>query len=345
MLNLAAVAENRSITGCVIDSDGTAISGDILLPKSSAGFETTIANNIFLPQAAGLAMGKFVSTVYELAGSTTRIDNNTFYVGANNTTTPETGTGVGESGTGHAGDIASFKNNLIWSLPGVTGGYKFVRQQSAGQDFVSATNANYNWGLNLDAGSEGNGYHCWTGYQATPLFSAGTPDANGGSADPGFVDAARNTAIYDISGLGNPAGPGWASGTVYVVGDIVSSSTSTFYGGTTINFRCISDHTSASGHATNGQPTASTTTSWRTNWELASLYRLREDRTRIQALVSWIRAGFAPTNTLLNGTGSGGVDIGAVDVLLGWSQKILGITNPSKIMGISIGEITRVNGI
>lgn len=63
---------------------------------------------------------------------------------------------------------------------------------------------------------------------------------------------------------------------------------------------------------TNGAPLVAT--NWRTNWELATYQRIRDDVSRIADVHHWIRAGFAPLNVALKGAGFGGVDIGAVPV-------------------------------
>jgi hypothetical protein len=258
------------------------------------------------------------------------------------------------------------------------------------QNLLSAANADYNWGWNLAAGSEGNGYNAHAQWQGTAIFSSGAPDANGGSGDPQFVDSTRDVATYDsaATGLGNSA-TAWADATAYSVGDLVSYNTLSFpiaaasggaVGGTTnaitlagapsppgagdadktyyfiptytntsattintvavvkdgntalsgaeltagltyyvtynhglakwslsrkfyedltVNFRCITAHTSDFLHATNGPPGAAFTPTWRTNWELATVFRLRTDPSLIDDLVTWIKGGFQPGNASL----------------------------------------------
>jgi len=221
----------------------------------------------------------------------------------------ETGIGVGENDLGYAGEITSLKSNLFWTNSSQTAGYKLVRQESTTkQDYVLATNADYNWGWNLGDGSDGNGYN--SALSGNDMFSTGTPDAHGSTGDPQFVDSSRNLPTYDIEGLGNSAGTAWADATSYTIGDVVSAQTADYYSNTIINYRCITAHTSASGHATNGQPGVAS--SWRTNWEFMSLYRLREDTSRIATLIDWVAAGFTPTNAALRGTAHDDGDIGAV---------------------------------
>jgi len=238
------------------------------------------------------------------------INHNTYATQGGNQV--EAGVGVGENDIGTAGEITAFKSNLIWTAPSaVADGFKLVRQQSAKQNFVTVANCNYNWGWNLGAGSEGNGYHCWTGYQASALFSDDDTniDANGGSGDPQFVDATRNLATFDTAatGLNNAAGTAWATSTAYVADDVVSNTDAGFYSGASVNYRCIVGHTS--GASTEPGVGAS----WRTNWELQSAYRIREDRTRIAALLTWVKNGFKVQNASLNNAGHDSATIGACD--------------------------------
>lgn len=205
------------------------------------------------------------------------------------------------------GMITSYRSNLIWTPPTKVGGMKIERHiLSNNQDVVSAANANFNWGWNLAAGADGNGYNRAIG---TPsLFSTGTPDVNGGNGNPQFVDTTRNLIRFDITFLGNSVATAWADATAYAVGDVRSASDPNYFGGETINWRCILAHTSASGNATNGKP--GSVSGFRTNWEPMSMFRLRENTARIAELSSWVRAGYAVTNSALL-AGHDGVTIGA----------------------------------
>lgn len=311
-LNLNAAFADRSITGNIIDVNGAPFQGDLLLLRSTSTFQNIIKNNIMVPQSAGLAPGKFTSDDEQISDSDCVIEHNTYYSGVDSETQPETGIGVGEADTGHTGQISSFKSNLIWTTSGVTGGYKLVRQQSAKQDFVLSANCVANWGWNLSAGSEGDGYHAWTSYQATAIFSSGTPDddAAAGNGDPQFVDSTRNTARYDIDELGTAVATAWSGSSVsYVIGDERSNDDAGYYDGDTFNYRCIADHTS--GASTEPGVGAS----WRDEWELASLFRLREDTSRIAAMITWIKEGFQVQNSDLEDAGHDGATIGAMGFL------------------------------
>ena len=275
------------------------------ITQNASGNSYSATGNIFLPDSAGTASGAWLNVYYATAG-TVAIEHNTYCVNGSG----QTGTYVGESGGGAAGQITSFKSNIAWTPTGDSngGGHKLVRHSgSTTQDIAAASDCDYNWGWNLDAGSEGDGYECKD--TATAMFSTGTPDSNGGTGDPGFIDSSRNLVRFDIDYLGNSAATAWADATAYTVGDVVSASDAGYYGGDTINWRCITAHTSADADATNGKP--GDVSGFRTNWEPMSLYRLREDTTRIASLMTWVKAGFAVTNSSLKDAGHDGVTIGA----------------------------------
>lgn len=330
-----------SMTNCVLDAISRSTVGDLVFPSGlTTGSTVTpqIKNNIALPSPTGLSFGKPWSLYWLMDKLNIAIENNTYYTYKDSA--GETAVGVGELQGGetdgtvgvgyHVGEIESFKNNLAWFGGNPSnGGYKLVRQQSVMQDFVLAANADYNWGYNLSAGSEGNGYHCVNA--ATALFSAGTPDTHGGSGDPAFVDPTRNLATYDTQKLGNTA-PAIAPNTVYGVGDIVSSQLSDWYGNAIINYRCKTAHTSAADltSATNGRP-GIPSSNWRTNWEVASKYRLRVDPTLISDLITWIKAGYTPTNMTLATAGEGGTYIGAVEPVAAGKKSIFQKIFKSKI--------------
>lgn len=281
------------------DPDGFGINS---LPVSTA---VLVKNNIKLPDSAGVSSGAFCNHYAATAmEGFVSLEHNTYITIG----TGQTGVYVGESNRGQTGMIESFKSNLAWTPTGETGGFKLFRSShSTVQDFVTTANADYNWGWNLGVGTEGNGYS--VGDTATDLFSTGTPDTNGGNGDPQFVDTSRNLVRFDIDYLGNSAATAWADATSYAVGDVVSASDAGYYDGETINWRCITAHTSATGNATNGKPGA--VSGFRTNWEPMSLYRLREDPTRIASLITWVRAGYAVQNASLQNAGHDSVTIGA----------------------------------
>jgi hypothetical protein len=315
----------------------TSSTGDLVSPNMLAGGPArapVFNNNILLPAVHGCSPGKIISfwnssLLDSVKSLSLTMDNNTFVSCAMSPQNPETGLGLGEfvppvdsdeKQGNHAGLIASFRNNLVWSPPGLNaaggnkypqGGFKVVRWNSTVQDLLRAADADFNWGWNLSPGNEGRGYHP---YSASPrLFSKGTPDLHGGNLNPGFVDRTRNLATYDTARLGHQA-PAWTSGTSFPVGAVVSSSDPGVYGGAKVNWRCVKAHLSRLGDAVNGKPVIAP--NWRANWEFASHQRIRDDLSLIADLIAWVKGGFAPGNPLLKGAGYGGQDIGAVPVAL-----------------------------
>ena len=286
----------------------------IIIQDIDTGDHVDILRNIVLPDTAGVSSGAWVNFYSSTLNGDASIEHNTVVVADSGS---QHGVWIGELGGG-SGLIDSFKSNLTWTPGGETAGHHIVRSAgSTTQDYVAAADADYNWGWNLDADP----YHVED--DATAFFSSGTPDGNGGSGDPQFVDSSRNLIRFDIDYLGNPAGTAWADMTAYAVGDIASGATSGFVGGDTVNFRCINPHTSNDGHATDGKPGVAT--NWRTNWEYVSTYRLREDLTRIADLIAWVRAGFAVQNASLSNAGHDGATIGAGE----FSGPI--VTNPAPV--------------
>jgi len=204
-----------------------------------------------------------------------------------------------------------------------------------------ATQLDYNGQWNLHSGTTsdatGNNAVSTPGYEkfwmTTPanvgphdvvLASGADPVAGG----PQFVDPTRNVATFDTGYLALANATAWTNAHSYSVGDEVSCASSGFYNNATINFTCITAHTSNSGNATNGQPGAAATTSWRTNWECRGLAKIRAatlantrytDATLgltnarvIAVLNAWVEAGFMPRATAIRAASSDGTTIGAV---------------------------------
>lgn len=343
-----------AISGTIFDHADVGSNGDMVFPESQPLAAGTVRNgsfnhNILVPNSAGLSAGKLVSYygAYYAGLLDLSHDNNTMISVRANELFPETGLGIGENLTddtaagNHVDMVKTFRSNLVWAPNGLNaagsgnypqGGFKLVRSVSTMQDMLSAANADYNWGWNLQAGSDGNGYHAYN--TATAIFSSGTPDVHGGSGDPQFVDSTRNLATYDRAKLGNTSYAAWAINTAYAEGDIVTAAVSTWYGGATINFRCIKSHTSAAteGDATNGKPMATSANSngWKLNWEFATLYRLRSNPLLVGDMVAWVKAGFAPKLQTLKTAGYGGTYIGAV-------EPVALSSGGSMFMGLDLG--------
>ena len=330
-------SSNYDITDFVYDFPAGTV-GDFVLggPSVAAGTYTcTVKRCLAVPNSAGLSSGELISPL--ASGFTYTVEHNTITSTAFPVSNAESGVAVyGETYAGVAGMYASLKSNYVYSPSGkgaflarhVSGTVSnalaspSAGDYNAGNAIVNATGS----GVQAIYGGIG-GYADVVGTVTNPMFTwtnGGTPDlaqlgAHDLVANANFVDATRNLATFDTAYLNNTA-TAWSSGVAYGVGDIVSTASSGFYGNARVNFRCIAAHTSASGNATNGQPGATGTTSWRSRWELASVYRIRTSSAVYSAgvrqatpkdLWTWVRAGFAPTNTALKGTAHDGTDIGA----------------------------------
>ena len=331
-LNLSA---NVDISDMVYDFPSGTV-GDFIVGGPGSGSYTLSAKRcLSVPNSAGTSSGELISPIR--SGVTYTVEHNTITSTAFPTGNAESGVAVyGETYAGVAGMYASLKSNYVYSP---TGKGAFLARHiigtvsnalatpsagdyNAGNAIVNATGS----GVQAIYGAIG-GYADVVGTVTNPMFTwtnGGTPDlaqlgAHDLVANANFVDPTRNLATFDTAYLGNTA-TAWATATSYNVGDIVSTASSGFYNNATINFRCIAAHTSASGNATNGQPGATGTTSWRSRWELASVYRIRTSSAVYSAgtkqatpkdLWTWVRAGFAPTNAALRGVAHDGGDIGA----------------------------------
>lgn len=306
--SFVATDAGNVVKGIILDYGDTSASqpDGLVVSSLTTGLTYDFSEIIKLPDSAGESSGAVCNCLSTAAVAGTYTFNHNTYVTQGGVT--QNGFYIGETGGSNVpGLISSFKSNLAWTPSGKTQGWKYKRHGSGTtQDHVAAADADYNWGWNLTAGTDGNGYE---GDGVTPLFSTGTPDTNGGNGDPQFVDTSRNLVRFDIDYLGNSAATAWADATSYAVGDVVSASDAGYYDGETINWRCITAHTSADANATNGKPGA--VSGFRTNWEPMSLYRLREDPTRIASLITWVRAGYAVQNASLQNAGHDSVTIGA----------------------------------
>ena len=334
-LNTGATT-NYTITGVIFDLPSGTV-GDLIVGGGSAAGTLSAKNCLVLPNSAGTSPGELISPLS--ANLTYTVEHNTVTSTAFPSGNAESGVGVyGENYAGVAGMYASLKSNYVYSP---TGQGAFLARHVAGtvsNPLASPSAGDYNAG-NAIVNATGSGvkaiYGAIGGYAdvvgtvTNPMFTwtnGGTPDlaqlgAHDFVASANFVDTTRNLATFDTAYLGNCASA-WATATAYNVGDIVSTSDSGFYGGATVNFRCILAHTSNAGNSTNGKPGVAT--NWRTNWEFASVYRLRTSAAVYSAgtrqatakdLYNWVAAGWAPTNTALKGTAHDGGDIGAFSVV------------------------------
>jgi hypothetical protein len=267
--------------------------------------------------------------------------------------TADRGTGVNtgalemanlNAGSIPTGAVTNVSDNLLWSSAAWAGagggGYLAVTNPTSTDtsDMLvagSITNNAY-WNASTGTlydqnGANGTAVLGWDRWRQTvkPTFAT---DINLGSGTdarsqgPRFVDTTRNIATFDSAYLGNSAAA-WGDGHTYAVGDVVSASTLTFYGGAVINYRCWQAHTSNAVDASLGKPGSAA--SYRTYWEFASIHRIADaivtettltdarigctNCTYIQALSAWVRQGFTPVNPAVWCAASDGGTIGAVE--------------------------------
>jgi hypothetical protein len=306
------------ISGNVFDMGGTDSSGDggdiILSSNGSVAITVTVENNLVLPGCDGRPAGCLVTMFGSVPNTSFAINHNTVYLDRQGIVDFETGTLV-------AGKLLSLKSNIAWGLSANASAIFKIRDFTTTEtiDVADPVNVDYNVGWNYNTTNKG--------YQGE--WSSGPAATHDIDANPTFTDATRNTATWDSAYLGN-APATWdshGSGDTFAVGDFVANADAGVYSGTTVNYRCILSHTKSTANSEPGVGSA-----WRTYWEYASLYRIRQAvaaGTEYQpdalngldaaagvtvALRSWIRTGFAPTNTLLQGAAHDATDIGAVPV-------------------------------
>ena len=249
-----------NVTTNTFDLTGSTFSNAWISGGNCCRFNTTltIQNTISVPGGPARAGSKWVSVIDQGFSLPIQVAiNHCTWATANYGTQSETGIGTGEnndthtSGYGWAGEVTSLKSNIAYSPDAAHKGYLMVRQQSTMKDYAQAANCDYNCGYQLDTDGGTSavlGYYRWTTYQTTPFFSSGSPDPHGcvGNSNftqnPMFVDSSRCMALYDnaSTGLNNATATTWVTSTVYAIGDFTSTAIAGYYGGATINYRCIS---------------------------------------------------------------------------------------------------------
>lgn len=175
--------------GNIIEFDGADDQGDgFLIHAPGSSTTITLQNNLFLCGTSTNGIGTLFSA---LAGSNATIvaNHNTWCVGSQ-------GAAVGETYAGHSGMLSSFQSNIGWNQAASSGYLVYDSgADDSVSDLVSSSNFDYNVAYNL------------TGVENNLEFSSGTPNANGFTADPDFVDPTRNIADWDgsLGGAGTAA--------------------------------------------------------------------------------------------------------------------------------------------
>jgi hypothetical protein len=254
---------NQSFTHEIFDADVTVnqcIGNDISFP-SDIGVGTNMSINfaIVLPPATqGCSTGGIVQPLGRRT-NTQSLDHITDFA--------QQGLNLADT-DGSTGEIIGLTNSLFWVFPNYNSNYvnqndsqypgvKAADVGSAGEfgrapgiceiDLISPPSA-----ADFNAG--------WNIFQAIPPSATGCTNPNNSGrgyfgnwsatpgahdiviSDPLFVDVTRNLATYDTGGLSHAAGAAWSAASSYTVGQIVSHPVAAFYGGATINFRCIKAH-------------------------------------------------------------------------------------------------------
>ncbi len=356
-----------SITGAIVGQAGTAMgppgnndSGEFTFDTEPPTVQTYgLFNSILLPNMNGYSSMEMGSPTIGIPNMRVQADHNTWFGGwlravpCTNATICFGPLDMGEGGNNITQVVTSFRSNILWNpqLSGYPGGFFKLTDVSGNAiptvDYCTTTTCDYNagWGHNATTTPTGGGTptggSVLVGYVNSGRGYAGaftaTPGVHDVDVDPMFVDYRRTVELYDTKGLHNTA-PAWSSPATYAIGDMVSSADltvpSTIYWGMTVNFRYINSTYFGMSACGGANPKPGVGTNWRSCWEWATLYRIRNDiairgaaSTMIADIIAWVKAGYAPTNPLLHNTGYMGTDIGAVP----WQSagpQFVSINNP-----------------
>jgi hypothetical protein len=349
------VFPGSSYDGLVLDSGGDTGYGDANVLMGGSGTSVSATHIVTTLAASGFSSGAPLITFLYGAANDGRWTANHNTIETNGNTDGAIDTETTEPG---AGQLVSFRSNLIWGLASVPAGYnpggdmggsslgvKFLDSTGAGAvaDVVSPANADYNDGWNLVPNCSPYSYQNQAN-QYCAKFSTGpntgglTVGAHDLSQNANLVDMNRNLMLFDYYYLGHQSYPAWQASHLYSVGDTVVNPISWFYGGLYVNYRCIVAHTSDTTtepgsarfyfHLGGWIPSSTRGSNWRTYWEPASLYQLRQGVAAqtsitdgaigcvacgiIDTLRAWVFTGYTPSNPALWCAGHDGETIGAV---------------------------------
>ena len=309
----------QSVTYNVFEYTGVSAtdSGDITfagVPAAPSVFYT--AYNVVLPDGGNTDASGVLVTI--LTGQTTAV-----YIIEHNTTVASGFTAsvnVEGAEAAVAGNIGSYRSNLIWQASGMFYNGKLLGDYSGIHiaDVGDGRNIGYNNAYGGAGGYEGSFTHA--------------PGGNDLSVDPAFVDRSRSMPLFATAYLGQ-TGPAWSNGASYNAGDFVLASTNGtlgrsstgYYKGAIILYRCTVAHTASTSTDKPGFGSV-----WRSKWEFATYYYVRKHITEgstftdpligasgndvITTLIKWVRSGFTPANRALKTTAHDGTSIGAISV-------------------------------
>lgn len=205
-LDARAAGGDLTVSGNVFEQTSTysVDVGDAVFPWSDGSARTiTVDNNIVLPIsfAGDTATSGTIITGYGTDATRTIKARHNTIAGANPAGTAAVN--VAEGGVGHAGELAEWKSNLIWSAATSTQ-HSASRISGTTNGVITASGADYNFRWNVNIGDNGRGYddvggnlNLWTGAAATTgAAAASNVDDHGVVANPGFVDPTRNLATW-----------------------------------------------------------------------------------------------------------------------------------------------------
>ena len=180
--------------------------------------------------------------------------------------------------------LAVFKGNLAWQPAGNPASGNLYAEFDAGSiactpDTLNPLGTGYNGSFNIVLTKPGGTCTTNAGNGYAGDFSTGPPGVGSDvqNVNPDFVDQNRGLQQAGINFFGESAATAWVSGTAYTgcspvpgAGPTVSTAAAGYYGGITINWQCIENHTASS----TNMPGAANGT-WRTYWatdRLASIF-------------------------------------------------------------------------
>ena len=336
-----------TVTGWIYDEPDnvTTDSGEIDNYGCSGTCSVVMQNSIHVPSKTGLGTSEFASF-------TNAAPNNAgmSFSQLHDTWVGATSVGAfGQQQTNESGaqliPATALKSNLDWSNGGGYCKVGTVQTASMYQNPVTIADYNYadqnairSFGLSCSDGTCPNGTICpnsgnsyFGKWSATP----GTHDVDvlhPTVLSPYLADPTRNLAGWDTAYLGHALGAQWTSGLGTVAyGAIVSDANASYWGVYKggVNYRCIV-LTGCITSTANTEPLVGT--NWRTQWEFASLYDIRQaigsgstfvdgalpgctaatPCVPVQALVAWVQRGMTPQAPALWCAGHDGETVGAV---------------------------------
>lgn len=205
---------NGVVEGWVFDGAGLTsageLLGDMIINPVSPGSGTvvfSVKNNLLLESSTGKNIGKLTNTGNAPAGGVTiqqTVEHNTVMSAG----LTETGvTNWGETYSGLAGTMLSFKSNLSVLASASASGALLTNRTNTGtvQDFVDPANATHNACYLCATGTDGYGYNATVTSPTATAYT--TPPVAPLNADPNFVDRTRNIKTWStfIGGAGTIA--------------------------------------------------------------------------------------------------------------------------------------------